>query len=110
MSGMNAQTGAPITGLDHLRQSVSDILTTPRGSRVMRRDYGSLVPLLVDAPANEVTTLLFTAVVADALAKWEPRIALDRVRLAERAADGRTRIDLDVIYKGAPLSLAGVVA
>uniref|UniRef100_UPI0026076D20 ATPase domain-containing protein n=1 Tax=uncultured Sphingobium sp. TaxID=316087 RepID=UPI0026076D20 len=31
---------------------VRDILTTPIGSRLMRRDYGSLIPELIDQPAN----------------------------------------------------------
>lgn len=33
MMGMHAATGSSLTGLDHLRQSVADILTTPIGSR-----------------------------------------------------------------------------
>ena len=35
---MNRNTGRAVAGLEHLRQSVADILTTPVGSRVMRRD------------------------------------------------------------------------
>ena len=38
--GMNTQNGRSLTELDHLRQSIVDILNTPIGSRVMRRDYG----------------------------------------------------------------------
>ena len=34
---MNRTTGTAISGLEHLRQSVGDILSTPIGSRVMRR-------------------------------------------------------------------------
>ena len=49
---MNRATGRRITAADHLRQSVADIITTPIGSRVMRRDYGSLVPALIDQPHN----------------------------------------------------------
>ena len=43
MRGMSAQTGAPLDGGERLAQSVRDILTTPIGSRVMRRDYGSQI-------------------------------------------------------------------
>ncbi|MGL5293614.1 MAG: GPW/gp25 family protein, partial [Aeromonas sp.] len=39
--GMNATTGRTISSTDHIIQSVRDILITPVGSRVMRRDYGS---------------------------------------------------------------------
>ncbi len=48
--GMNAATGRNLTGLDHLHQSIADILSTPIGTRVMRRDYGSRLPELIDAP------------------------------------------------------------
>ena len=40
MIGMNAKTGKALSGVDHLKQSIQDIVTTPLGSRVMRRDYG----------------------------------------------------------------------
>ncbi len=39
MRGMNANTGKELEGIEHLKQSIIDILTTPIGSRVMRRDY-----------------------------------------------------------------------
>ena len=47
LSGMDASTGQPLTGSAHLVQSIRDILTTPIGSRVMRRDYGSRLPALL---------------------------------------------------------------
>lgn len=40
-SGMNNTSGKAITDIDHLRQSVRDILLTPQGSRIARREYGS---------------------------------------------------------------------
>jgi len=46
--GMNQQNGTRLTELDHVRQSVRDILVTPVGSRLMRREYGSLIPDLID--------------------------------------------------------------
>ena len=50
MNGINAHTGQALSGIDHLRQSIRDILTTRIGTRVMRRDYGSRLPTLVDTP------------------------------------------------------------
>ena len=47
MIGMARTSGAILTGDAHLAQSVADILTTPIGSRVMRREYGSLLFELV---------------------------------------------------------------
>ena len=52
MIGLNATNGQALSGLDHLRQSIRDILTTRIGTRVMRRDYGSRLPDLVDSPVT----------------------------------------------------------
>ncbi len=46
-SGMNNTSGKVITDIDHLRQSVRDILLTPQGSRIARREYGSLLSALI---------------------------------------------------------------
>ncbi|EXU76011.1 baseplate assembly protein, partial [Erwinia mallotivora] len=48
--GMNRDTGEAVTDIDHIRQSVRDILITPEGSRVARREYGSLLSRLTDQP------------------------------------------------------------
>ena len=45
---MNRETGAAISTVEHIGQSIRDILTTRLGTRVMRREYGSLLPELVD--------------------------------------------------------------
>ena len=89
-TGMSAETGRRITGADHLRQSVRDILTTPVGTRVMRRDYGSRVPALIDS--GDLVAIQSAA--AEALAVWEPRIEVTRV-LARRTAPGRIEIDVE---------------
>ena len=47
---MNSETGKTISGIEHLKQSIVDILTTPIGARVMRRDYGSRLFELIDHP------------------------------------------------------------
>ena len=107
---MNRHTGHAITGLEHLRQSVGDILSTPIGSRVMRREYGSLVPELIDHPDNNASQVRLFSAVASALLRWEPRFRLTRVgvqRDAERP--GYALIELHGSYhegrRPAPLSL-----
>ena len=79
MTGMDRTTGAEISAFDDLRQSINDILSTPLGSRVARRDYGSRLFSLVDAPANAANRVLLFAACATAILRWEPRITLTRV-------------------------------
>ena len=93
MNGMST-TGKPISGLEHLRQSIADIITTPIGTRVMRRDYGSLVPSLIDAPQNNATTVRLYSAITSALMRWEPRVRLSRVAITHTDA-GAAVLDLE---------------
>lgn len=93
--GMNAATGKRLAELEHIRQSVRDILTTPIGSRVMRRDYGSMLPELIDQPLNGATLLRAYAATVMALIRWEPRIRVARVQFT--VAAGRLTIDMEAV-------------
>lgn len=109
MLGVNSRTGQPLSGIDHLRQSIRDILTTRIGTRVMRREYGSLLPGLVDNPMTPALAMDLYAATAQALARWEPRFKLTRVRIASAAA-GRVALDLEGLYRpeGKAIALSGV--
>lgn len=95
MKGMNRTSGAAIDGTLHLIQSIGDILSTPIGSRVMRRDYGSLLPELVDAAANASGRLAVFAATAIALKKWEPRLRLTKVGLELGASSGQFELQIE---------------
>lgn len=97
MLGMNARTGKRLDGDDHLRQSIADILTTPIGSRVMRRDYGSMLLDLIDQPANALTRLRLYAAVAVALMRWEPRIRLKKISIQPGDAPGAWTLQLEAV-------------
>lgn len=91
--GMNAQTGGALTDIDHIRQSVRDILVTPVGSRIARREYGSLMADLIDEGQNEVTKLRVMAATYSALSRWEPRIRLTGIT-TETSMDGKMVVNL----------------
>lgn len=97
MKGIDANTGKRLNDFEHLRQSVREVLTTPIGSRVMRRDYGSRIFELIDAPMNSETLLDIYAATVEALNKWEPRIRVKSVK-ARSADSGRVVLDLKGIY------------
>lgn len=81
MRGMSATTGKAIDGAEHLAQSIACILTTPIGTRVMRRDFGSLLPALIDQPFNGATRTRLYGATATALMRWEPRIRLSSIAI-----------------------------
>lgn len=77
---MNAQTGRMMLLADHVHQSIRNILFTRMGTRVQREEYGSLLPILLDAPLNEITLLRCNAAVIMAVSKWEPRYTITQAQ------------------------------
>lgn len=115
-SGIDALTGQRLSGRDHLRQSIKDILTTPVGSRLMRREYGSLLPELIDQPLNGATRLRAMAATVDAVLRWEPGVKVSSVQFVTDDT-GQLVCDLVMTENSAdserlsvPLGLRGVVA
>jgi phage baseplate assembly protein W len=98
MIGMNVDTGAELPGFAHLEQSIRDILLTPKGSRVMLRDYGSDLFSLIDQPLNESTKMAIMAATVGALTTWEPRIQVQSVTVAADPANGSISISLTALY------------
>lgn len=83
MIGLDNTTGTGIDStIEHVRQSIRDIITTPVGSRVMRRSYGSIIPDLIDQPLNQATVLRLYAATAAAIMAWEPRMKLSSISLS----------------------------
>jgi phage baseplate assembly protein W len=111
MIGVNNRTGKALDGMEHLKQSVQDILTTPLGTRVMRREYGSRLFELIDAPINSSTIINIVSATTAALAKWEPRILVERVLIDDADATGRLALTIQAKYlpDGQPIKLDGII-
>lgn len=103
---MNRTTGRRVTGIAHLTQSVADILTTPLGTRLERRTYGSLLPSLIDQPDNGSTRLRCYAAIASALMNWEPRLRVTRVGMTSGNKPGEATVTLEGEYLGTSVSMA----
>ena len=95
-TGMNPDGTGLLTDADQLWNAVRDVLITPLASRVMRREYGSLIPDLLDEPQNDVTRLRCMSAAVIALAQWEPRIALNTIDITW-SKDGAVTAELDGI-------------
>jgi uncharacterized protein len=109
MDGINALTGKRLGGVAHLRQSITDILRTPIGTRVMRRDYGSRLPRLIDAPINRQTIMDIIAESVTAIGRWEPRFKVRKVEVIT-ADPGRIELDVTGEYlpDGKAITLDGI--
>ena len=104
--GMSRSDGRTLTDAEHISQSLADILRTPVGSRVMRREYGSLLSSMIDQPQTPALELQIKVACYFAVLKWEPRITLSTVT-TERQFDGRMVVSLtgEIASTGETLSL-----
>lgn len=93
MYGTDKNTGEYLTGLDHLRQSVADIITTPLNSRVMIRGYGCGLFDKIDAPMNGEFQAKAVESIHIALTRWEPRVSVGKVEVIGHAS-GQLTINL----------------
>ena len=96
-TGMSRLTGRRIEGTDHLMQSIQDIVSTQRSTRVIRRDYG--IVQHIDAPINGTLLADIAADVATALDAHEPRFALQSVEWSDAGPDGAATVDLSGVYR-----------
>ncbi|OOF59361.1 GPW/gp25 family protein [Rodentibacter myodis] len=78
---MNRYTGEQLADeTAHIKQSIADILLTPIGSRLQRREYGSLIPMLLDRPINRTLLLQLAACAVTAINRWEPRVQITQFK------------------------------
>lgn len=97
-TGFNRETGALLSGFDHVRQSIGVILTTPIGSRVMRREFGSELFDLIDRPMTDQVILAIYSATVMAIARWEPRYAVTGCTIAGAQADGEITLEIAGTY------------
>jgi len=91
---MNINSGRTISEISHIKQSIANILTTPIGSRIMQRDYGSRLFEKIDNPINgELVAEIYSDVV-EALFIWEPRFEVAQVKI-QSIEKGKITIDLE---------------
>ena len=86
--GLNAANGEPLNDWDHVQQSIRKILMTPICARVMRRDFGSELPDLIDAKMTRRNILAVYSAAAAAIAKWEPRFRMTSGQVRRADATG----------------------
>ncbi|ELM3658164.1 GPW/gp25 family protein [Edwardsiella piscicida] len=86
--GMSQASGLSLEDAAHIRQSVRDILITPIGSRIMRREYGSLLSALIDQPQSPALRLQIMAACYMAILRWEPRVHLTAIRFEQSPTGG----------------------
>lgn len=79
-TGINRETGAPLSDLDHVIQSVIVIWTTTFGERVRNENFGSYIPdLLGNQNLTRGPLLRFFAALILSIELWEPRLRIRQI-------------------------------
>jgi phage baseplate assembly protein W len=97
-TGLSAASGKAITDWEHVQQSISVILSTPIGSRLMRRDFGSDLPDLIDRKMTRKAILQVYSAAAQAIERWEPRFRMTSGRVTNAAASGVLSLEIFGTY------------
>ncbi|MDS0301121.1 GPW/gp25 family protein [Halogeometricum sp. S1BR25-6] len=87
---------ATATGEADVEQSIRILLGTAKGERVMRPEFGCDIHNYAFAVVDTTTRTLISASVEKALARWEPRIEVERVETSAADLDaGRLLVSID---------------
>jgi uncharacterized protein len=96
------QSGAIATtnGPDGIDSSLRVVLMTAPGERVMRPNFGCRIWELMFEPINANTLGLMAEAVREAVARWEPRVVLENVRVEpDPGSVGQVFIHLDYLVR-----------
>ena len=106
---MNRDNGSPIEDAAHyLKQSINDIINTPIGSRVMRRNYGSNVMEFIDSPINDYTLIQIQSYLANTLLFQEKNFALKKLTVQQKQEKLFVSIEGDYIPSGNTINLLDI--
>jgi phage baseplate assembly protein W len=89
---------ALVSGPEAIERSMTVVLSTAPGERVMRPQFGCAIWDLLFDPVNENTIGLMAESVRQALGQWEPRIDVELVT-ATPAPDDASLVLIEIDYR-----------
>ena len=96
---VNGAGGIAMTvGERDIEAAVRIILSTAKGERVMRPEFGSIIQDFVFSPNNATTHGLLAYHVTDSLRQWEPRIEIISVD-ATSDPEEPAQVRIDIAYR-----------
>ena len=87
------------TGLNAIKNSIKNILLTPRGSLPGKPRFGSDLYKVVFQPLDPLTMAIAKNYVMEALTEYEDRINVRRVDIRRDDAFNKLLIDINFTYK-----------
>jgi phage baseplate assembly protein W len=83
---------------ESVRQSIRIILQTRPGERLMRPGFGAGLELFLHEPNTLTTRRRIRDLITESLARWEPRIIIDRVDVWE-VEERPDSIRIEIVYR-----------
>jgi hypothetical protein len=83
---------------DIVNESISIILSTRKGERLLRPDFGADIMSLVFSENNAHTANMVNVYVREALEKWEPRIEVEDVTVTLDSNE-RNLLNINIEYQ-----------
>jgi phage baseplate assembly protein W len=99
MAGINAETGKPLEGYDHVAQSLGKILTTHISERCMREWVGNPGLRIIGETANEDEILSWFGTLYAVISIFEPRLVINQFHLNEVSRGGTLDFTIDASYR-----------
>ncbi len=99
--------GSVVTGVADVDQCIAMILTTPKGTDVLRPTFGTDLWRYIDAPINEAGPAVVREV-TQSITQWEPRVKVLSVTAtptAENVTQAGAHVEITVAWQ---LDLGGV--
>jgi len=103
MMAMDDETGKPIPERERIRRAIRDVVLTPVGTRLLRRDYGSDLLRLVDSPIGTSLRVSVAEAIMRALRAWVPNIKVTRVEMSgseSQATEGEVSVKVYYNFEG----------
>jgi len=85
-------------GPDRIRDAIWIVVRTTMGERLMRPAFGAGVDEFVFRPNSAATRAALSQAVSSALVRWEPRIAVDSVRVDEVPGE-ESQVNVAIDYR-----------
>ena len=84
---------------ENIRQSIWIILSTAKGERIMRTDFGCGIYELIFESISQTTAGRITEAVRESLLRWEPRIDVRDVQVSFESDSEGQKVNLRIDYQ-----------
>jgi uncharacterized protein len=98
--------GSVVTGVDDVNQCIAIILTTPKGSDVLRPTFGTDLWQYIDAPISQAGPAVVREV-TQSITQWEPRVkvlSVNSTPVTEATTQPGAHVEITVAWQ---LNLGG---